>query len=200
MKIHKKIEDELRTRNSKHNLVFNPGPRKTTESRQRRPRSTDRSMHVVIKSDLAKGPFNLRRHEEKIRRLIFKIGFKRNVRVYRMVNVGNHIHLSIRLKNVSSWKGFISGITGGIASIVGFKKSQAQPTFWNARPFTRAVNWGSDYRQLKNYFAYNFLQTTGLIPLHKPKNWRRVVELFTDEFLARRARSQSEGPWVLKLR
>jgi len=200
MKSLKPINADPRTRNLKHNLVFNPGLRKTMESRKRRPRGTDRSMHVVIKSDLAKGHLNLRRHQEKIRRLIFKIGFKRNVRIYRMVNVGNHIHLSLRLKNVSSWKGFISGITGGIASIVGFKKSQAHPTFWNSRPFTRAVNWGSDYRQLKNYFAYNFLQTTGLIPLHKPKNWRRVVELFADEFLARRARSQSEGPWVLKLR
>ncbi len=186
--------DERRMRASKHNLVFNPGLRKTIASRKRRPRGTDRSMHVVIKSDLAKGNFNLRRHQEKIRRLIFKIGFKRNVRVYRFVNVGNHIHMSLRLKNVSSWKGFISGITGGIASIVGFKKSPSQPTFWNARPFTRAVNWGSDYRQLKDYFAYNFLQTTELIPVKKTKNWRRVVSLFADEFIARRARSQFEGP------
>lgn len=186
--------DERRTRSLKHNLVFSPGARKTMHSRGRRPRSTDRSMHVVIKSDLAKGNFNLRRHQEKIRRLIFKTGFKRSVRVYRLVNVGNHIHISLRLTNVSSWKGFISGITGGIASIVGFKKSPSQPTFWNARPFTRAVNWGSDYRQLKDYFAYNFLQTTGLIPLNKTKNWRRVVAIFADEFLARRARSQFGGP------
>jgi len=200
MKQRNHLNDERRTSALKHNLVFNPGGRKTKASRLRRPRGTDRSMHVVIKSDLAKGNLNLRRHHDKIRRLIYRIGFKRNVRVYRIVNVGNHIHLSLRLINVSSWKGFISGITGGIASIVGFKKSPLHPSFWNARPFTRAVNWGSDYQQLKDYFAYNFLQTTGLIPLNKPKNWRRVVALFADEFLARRARSQFENRTVSKLR
>lgn len=183
---------EWRTVSDKRNLVFNPGTRKTQASRKRRPRGTDRSMHIVIKSTLAKGPLNLRRHQEKIRRLIFKVGFRRNIRVYRLVNVGNHIHISIRLKKVESWKGFISGITGGIASIVEFKKTENHKSFWTARPFTRAVNWGRDYQQLKAYFAFNLLQTTGLIPLQKPRNWRRVVELFADELWQRRARSPSK--------
>ncbi len=190
------VQSKAERRTSKHNrnLVFNPGKRNTIGSRQRRPRCTRRSMHVVLKSDIAKGMFNLRRHKEKIRRLIFKLGFKNGVRVYRLVNVGNHIHISIKLMETEKWKGFISGVSGGIASIVGFKTCAARKSFWNSRPFTRAVNWGQDYRQLKLYFDYNFLQTTGLIPLYKPKNWRRVVELLAEELPERRARSQFVDP------
>jgi hypothetical protein len=106
----------------------------------------------------------------------------------------------LRLTSVAIWKGYISGITGGIASIVGFKKTNSRKTFWNSRPYTRAVNWGADYRQLKSYFDFNYLQTTGLIPLHKPNNWRKVVDLFAKELLERRARSQFEKRTVSKLR
>jgi hypothetical protein len=150
--------------------IFNPGKRTTSYSRGRRPRSSTESMHVIFRSPHAKGAMNLRNHQLRIRKLIFKLAFRHGVRVYKFANVGNHIHLGLRLLCESAWKAYISGLTGGIARIVGFKKSRSKPRFWESRPYTRIVHWGRAYQILKDYIALNEYEADGTLP---PRIFRR---------------------------
>ncbi|MBK7891990.1 MAG: hypothetical protein IPJ84_14475 [Bdellovibrionales bacterium] len=81
------------------------------------------------------------------------------------------------------WRGFISGITGGIARAVQHKRENPKQGFWNSRPFTRAVAWGRDYNIVKDYHTLNQLEADGAVPprsqMLKPERWRCVVQAFS---------------------
>lgn len=171
--------------------VFNPQGRATAASRKARPIVSRQSMHVVLRSDLAKGPMSLRRHEPKINRLMTSLSRSHGVHIYKVANVGNHIHLSLRITKRLRWKAFISGLTGGIARTVGFKRRECQrsradgmKSFWSARPFTRVVHWGRDAKMIKDYMTLNQLEGDGRVPprseMRRPERWRQIVRLFDD--------------------
>lgn len=186
--------------------VFNPGRRTTRRSRLRRPVVSDQSMHVVMRSSLARGRLSLHKNEAKIQKLIRQMSVNHGVRIYKFANVGNHIHIHLRVTRPIKWKGFISGLAGGIARSVGFLRvpeeksvtvgrggfltggqSDRSRGFWDARPFSRRVYWGRDFRTVRDYVTLNCLEAQGVVPsrklLRKGKSWRRIVELFSDDLL-----------------
>jgi hypothetical protein len=115
--------------------------------------------------------------------VIAKLAIRHGVRVYRIVNAGNHLHITLKLSKQFLWHGFISGITGGIARAVGFQRDSAKQGFWNSRPFTRVIAWGRDYNIVKDYHTLNQLEADGIIPprsqMLRPERWRHVVQAFS---------------------
>ncbi len=167
----------------KEQRVFSPGKRTTRASRQYRPRVTNEAMHLVLRSDCAKGTKSLLKYDHVVRAVITKLASRHGVRIYRIVNAGNHLHITLKLSKQFLWKGFISGITGGIARAIQRKRDSAKQGFWNSRPFTRLIAWGRDYNIVKDYHALNQLEAEGAVPPRKqmlrPERWRHVVQAFS---------------------
>ncbi len=149
-----------------------------------RPLSHDQALHIVLKSQWARGRNALTHKENKnnIEKLIQNVANRYNIRVYRYAIVSNHIHLIIRAKRRHLYRAFICVITGQIAQHVmknqSFKnfiktlggegvtrgqKTEKGQAFWQHRPFTRILNWGKDYVNCMSYLLRNTLEALGFI-------------------------------------
>ncbi len=164
--------------------AFSPGKRTTRESRQYRPLATKEAMHLVLRSDRARGPKSLLKYDSVVKAVISKLARRHGVRVYRIVNAGNHLHITLKLSKQFLWRGFISGVTGGVARAVDFKRDEnSKQGFWNSRPFTRVIAWGRDYNVVKDYHVLNQLEADGVVPprsqMLRPERWRHVVLAFS---------------------
>ena len=96
----------------------------------------------------------------KIHKTIETSAKKHGVKVYRYVNVGNHIHFTLKLHHVYRWPGFIRELTGRIALHM---KKVNKDWHWLHRPYTRIVHgWRRAYRALQNYLEINALEAQGL--------------------------------------
>ena len=168
----------------KKERAFSPGRRTTRASRQYRPVVTKEAMHLVLRSDRARGAKSLLKYDHVVRNVIAKLASKHGVRIYRIVNAGNHLHITLKLSKQFLWHGFISGVTGGIPRALGFKRDEnSKQGFWNSRPFTRMIAWGRDYNVVKDYHVLNQLEVDGVVPprsqMLKPERWRCVVQAFS---------------------
>ena len=83
-------------------------------------------------------------------------------------NVGNHLHLHIKLSHRYSYTPFIRAVTAAIAMAV-TGASRWRPLaelcdgrFWDFRPFTRVVTGFKDHLGLKKYIELNQLEGAGL--------------------------------------
>ena len=129
------------------------------------------------------------RHCNHIRNLVDQLKKRWNISVYRYANVGNHLHLLIRAKTRTSWKGFIRELAGGIAILVtGARKGAAlkrmcaqsllhkdhtvlvpessQRGFWDHLVYTRIVSFGRDYNNVARYVLTNLWEGFG-VPVRK---------------------------------
>ncbi len=129
-----------------------------------RPLSTKLAVHVVLKSALAQGRRSLlhSKNVDKIHAVITNCAKQCGVRIYHYVNVGNHIHLVVKLHDRQTFKAFLRSVTGLIARhVLGAQRNHPQGlTFWEARPFTRLVSWGRDYKNVGNYMESNRWEST----------------------------------------
>ena len=142
-----------------------------------RPLDTKRTMHLVLRSSLAKGEWSFSRHKKKIRLIADKFAQKNGVRLLSLANVGNHLHFHIQLGNRYAYRPFIRAITAAIAmtvtgasrwqplesqiasKLVG--KSTNKAKFWDYRPFTRVVIGFRALLNLKDYIRINQLEGGG---------------------------------------
>lgn len=155
----------LLEKNKRFYKAFGGALLKNSHAKQRRPISVKEPMHLVVRSSQAKGEYSFRfgKNYGRVDQLVRRICRKHGVRLYEYANVGNHLHLLIRLHKAFLWKAFIRELTGSLATLVrGFQK-RASP-FFDQRPFTRIVNgWHRAYSVMKNYIVLNQLEALGLI-------------------------------------
>src|SRR5689334_16867058 len=126
----------------------------TGRRKERRPLSTKKPIHLVLRSDLS-GAFNPgnRSLEQLIRRTAGRFG----VRVYDLALNWSHIHCVIRIRNRESYNAFIRALTGTIARKIQISKRYAEKIF-SLRPFTRILEWGRDFRNVLQYQIINQLE------------------------------------------
>jgi REP element-mobilizing transposase RayT len=130
-----------------------------------RPLSTKHAIHLVLKSQLAVGARSFLRGKnvDRIDAIIRRTAEAKGIKIYHFVNVGNHLHLVLKLDRSTALAGrrafhtFVRSITGIIARhVLGAERNRAKGIkFWQARPFTRLVNWGRDYNFVSRYMAKN---------------------------------------------
>ncbi len=91
------------------------------------------------------------------------------VRLYRYANVGNHIHLLIRVPSRIIWKRFLRELAGGIAIIVtgakkgaSLNKNETGRSFWDHLTFTRIVHFGRDFKGMGRYLIKNLFEAAGV--------------------------------------
>jgi REP element-mobilizing transposase RayT len=155
---------------SSHGGSLAPGKRKSA-----RPIDPKQGLHVVLRSSLARGDHSMLRsnHCQNIHDFTHQLAKHWSVRIYRFANVGNHIHLLIKVPSRAIWRRFIRELSGGIAVIVtgarkgsSLTKNESGRGFWDGLVFTRIVKFGRDFVGVKTYLAKNLFEAAGL-PMKK---------------------------------
>lgn len=137
-----------------------------TRPRRARPKSKQ-ALHLVLRSELAKGRYSLLTKARWIEHVIHQQAQRHGVRVYRLANAGNHLHLVVLVGDRMGYARWIRAVTGQIArGIVGASRREPQLQgirFWSGQLFSRVVSWGRAFHGLVNYLKLNALETaTGL--------------------------------------
>jgi putative transposase len=143
--------------------------------REARPVSTRQPMHLVMRSELANGErsFLRKSNAKRIEALVRKLAQEKGVKLYRFANSGNHLHFLVLPSSRKAFRGYIRAISGLIARIsLGVERGKAKGLkFWDARPYTKIVEWGREFRSVCNYILRNTLEAIGFIP-YQPRHSR----------------------------
>jgi hypothetical protein len=108
-------------------LSFGGSLLKLSHAKTARPLSSKQALHVVLRSDFAQGSRSLLRHERVIRNMLLKQGRRHGVKVYRVANAGNHLHLLVRFTKRRGLQNFLRGSTGLIArKVLGAERGKAK--------------------------------------------------------------------------
>jgi REP element-mobilizing transposase RayT len=150
-----------------------------------RPLDTRNTMHLVLRSTQATGERSFRRpqNQKKIREILQKFSLKWGVRIHHSANVGNHLHLQIKLGNRHAYQPFIRAITAAIAmAVTGMSRWKKRPEgtkrFWDYRPFTRVVIGRRAYLTVRDYIRLNEVEAAFRAPRALARIY--VTELFAD--------------------
>ena len=97
---------------------------------------------------------------------------KYGIKIYEFANVGNHLHLLIKLSNRFTFAPFMRAISGIIAiKVTGSNKLKGlKQKFWDYRPWSRIVEWKKAYSIAKDYVIQNHLEAIGYIS-YKPRTY-----------------------------
>ncbi len=142
----------------------------TTERAHRtaRPLSTKYPIHLVLRSSQAKEGKSFWKKENArfIQYILKKISKKWGVEILNCANVGNHLHLMIKLKNRFTYEKFICGVTGAISlHLTKWNKNKGprrpEDKFWDFRPYTRIVIGFAAKLRMQDYLDINKLEGLG---------------------------------------
>ena len=111
----------------KKQLSFGGSLLKLSHAKTARPLSSKQALHVVLRSDFAQGDRSLLKHERVIRNTLLKQGRRHGVKVYRVANAGNHLHLLVRFTKRRGLQNFLRGSCGLIArKVLGAERGRAK--------------------------------------------------------------------------
>ncbi len=149
--------------------------------------SIKKPLHLVLRSDKAKGPRSLLKNKTLVLTLLRVYSKKFAVRVYEVAVCGNHIHCLVKGCNRKQIQNFFRVFPGQVAQEIllrhplekdevkafrGGTHPKNQKIFWSLLLYTRVVNWGRDYLNAKSYVIRNELEALGKIAY--VRNTRRI--------------------------
>jgi hypothetical protein len=126
-----------------------------------RPLSTRKWIHLVLKSDKAKGKLSFLTPKNKIliQKIISEKARKFGVVVADQANVGNHLHFKLRIASRESFHKFLKAVTTLIArQITGARKGKPFGRFWQGLAFTRVLTSRTEELNLMGYIMANRLE------------------------------------------
>ncbi len=146
----------------------------------KRPLDSKLPIHVVLRAE--KSLMRLPKTFGVVHEALALAAKRHGVKIYRKANVGNHLHLLIRVSNRRHWAGFIRSVSGHIALAV--RKSlglKSAAGFWKYRPFTRLVSgWKKAFLHICDYIELNRLEAEGHLRRNQIKSLRHLRALFAD--------------------
>lgn len=113
--------------------------------------------------------------------IVGQVAKKHGVRIYSYANVGNHLHILIRVGRVSAWRRFIRELAGRIALAVKLKGiGEKGQNYWLYRPHTRIVGgWRNAFQIAKDYVYLNICEAEGNIRRSEIKTLKDFRALFS---------------------
>lgn len=141
-----------------HGGEFRRGKRKT-----RRPLSSKRPLHCVLKSKLNV----LFANKEWIERNARRLSDKFCITAYAIAVNHDHIHLVLRIPGRREYKAFLRSLTSLLARKFG-------KGLFSLLPFTRVAAWGRDFRSLLDYLRKNREEAEGIRPYEERKHHHRT--------------------------
>lgn len=132
-----------------------------------RPLSTKYPIHLVIGSSKAVGDKSFWKKENKvfINESLRKHAGKWGVQVKNCANVGNHLHLFIKLNNLKTYERFVRAFCGALSlKFTGWNKNKGvnAEKFFDYRPYTRIVVGLRAFLTMRDYLAINQLEGLGV--------------------------------------
>ena len=124
-------------------------------------------LHVTLRSHRARGDWSLARtkNERQVKHWVRTLAKRFNVKIYKLANSGNHLHLLLQTKTHDDLKKYLRALTGILARVVtGARKGRPiDGKFWDALAFTRIVEWGRDFKNVIYYIVRNELEELGVL-------------------------------------
>ena len=149
-------------------------------ARGKRPMDSKLPLHTVLRTTKS----SLRRPAvyRDVNLIVTKAAAKYGVTIYKYANVGNHIHMLLKVTSRRLWAYFVREITGRIAQLVqGLRGPQKGERFWSDKPFTRVVaGWGKAFQAVLNYIYLNQMEGEGNIKRSEVASYREYRALFMD--------------------
>ncbi len=142
----------------------------------RRPIVTKTPMHVTFRSTRARGAWSFTSGVNRIRvsELAYETAQRFNVHLYGFENVGNHVHLVLRVKHRRDLQAFLRVFGQRLMFLItGACKGNPVGRFFDAVAYSRVVSWGRDFNNLKQYLFKNRLESLG-VSTRTAKNWRGI--------------------------
>ena len=149
----------------------------------KRPLDSKMPIHLVFKAN--KSVLRLPKTFAKVTTLLNQRAQKYGVKIYSQANVGNHIHLVVRMTNRKLWNGFIRDFSSSLSHELRTLGILAKAhKLWKHRPFTRVVQgWKRAYKSLLEYVNLNQLEALGLIKRSEVGALRQLSEVWRIERL-----------------
>ena len=122
-------------------------------------------MHLVLKT---KSAFSLFKQKKKLQSVLRKQAKIFGVKIYSESIQSDHWHLCLKITNRRLYRGFIRSLTGIIARSFG-------KGLWRLRPYTRIVDWGKDFLNVKDYLLLNYCEVNGIVPYAIRKEQKKHI-------------------------
>ena len=134
--------------------------------KRKRPLGLQTTMHFVLRSSKAKKEWSLRRHKHFINLTLQRFSKKYSIQVLNKANVGNHIHLHLKVSSRQHYRRFIRAFTASIAmKVTGYNRWNKAPDnfhFWDQRPFSRILTTWTELLNLDKYVEVNRWEGIGV--------------------------------------
>lgn len=117
-----------------------------------------------MRTEWAKGRYSFLKPNvaRSLEYLIAQCARRSGVRIYRYQNVGNHIHLVIRLRRRRSWLAFSRSFTSLLKARLELLWNMKIKKLFDHRPFTRVGSWDWEFRVLSDCSLKNLLDSWGV--------------------------------------
>lgn len=128
-----------------------------------RPLSTKRAIHLVLKSNKAKGSLSFLHAKNKIavESILRTKAHKFGVKIAEFANVGNHLHLKIKITSRQTFGSFLKSVTTLIArQVTGARRGKPFGKFWQGQAFTRILVSKFEELNLFGYIKANQIEAT----------------------------------------
>ncbi len=146
--------------------------------KRKRPLESKLPIHLTLRA--TKSSLRTPKTQTLVAELVYGTAKKYGVTIYKFANVGNHLHILIKISRISRWSAFIRELTGRIAQVATAQLGLSGG-FWLYRPHTRIVRgWNRAYRTAKMYVHLNWLQAEGFISRRETKTLKDLRAIFTD--------------------
>ena len=142
----------------------------------KRPLESKLPIHLTLRA--SKSSLRTPKTQTLVAELVYGTAKKYGVTIYKFANVGNHLHILIKISRISRWSAFIRELTGRIAQVATAQLGLSG-RFWLYRPHTRIVRgWNRAYRTAKMYVHLNWLQAEGFISRRETKTLKDLRAIF----------------------
>jgi hypothetical protein len=126
-----------------------------------RPLSNKKWIHLILKSDKAKGTlsFLTPKNQSMIQSILTEKSKKFGIKIADFANVGNHLHLKIKIQDRERFQKFLKSITCLIArKVTGACRGKKFGRFWQGLAFTRVLTSSLEELNLKGYIQANRIE------------------------------------------
>ena len=145
------------------------GPK--TNPKGKRPLDSKLPIHLVLKAKRSwmRSP----KHFAPVNQTLQRVAKRHGVRIYEHANVGNHLHVVLKISRRPRWAAFIRELTGRLATLAG------GGGVWAKRPFTRVVNgWRRAYQSVREYVRLNTMEAELGLDAATREEFRRLHKLW----------------------
>jgi REP element-mobilizing transposase RayT len=162
---------------AKPGLSFGGDLLKGSHPKTQRPLDSKLPIHVTLRG--IRGGLRTPKAFKNVSDILRRACKRHGVTMYSQANVGNHIHMVIKLRNRRSWSGFIRELTGEVARLMrSLGVTHKGEKFWRHRPFTRVIaGWRRPFKTVLGYIRLNQWEALGFISRQEVKTQSQLKDL-----------------------